>query len=56
MLWQSPPGGHYILDTEASDVLAEVVLSQFQDGIEKVTTYWSKGVMKSQKNYSITCR
>jgi hypothetical protein len=43
------PGGHYILDTDASDFAAGVVLSQVQDSMEKVITYWSKGWTKSEK-------
>jgi hypothetical protein len=41
---------------DASDFVAGAVLSQVQDGVEKVIAYWSKGWTKSQKNYSVTRR
>ena len=50
------PEGKYILDTDASNVAAGAVLSQVQDGQERVIAYWSKGWSQAQKNYSTTKR
>ena len=44
----------YILDTDASDIAIGAVLSQIQDGREKVISYGSRALNKAEKNYCIT--
>ena len=44
----------YILDTDASNVGIGAVLSQIQDGRERVIAYGSKTLNKSERNYCIT--
>lgn len=46
--------GEYILDTDASDVAIGGVLSQIQNGSERVIAYGSRSLNKSEKNYCIT--
>ena len=47
--------GHFILDTDACDVSLGAVLSQVnEDGQEKVVSYGSTTLGKSEKNYCIT--
>ena len=46
--------GKYILDTDASYNAIGAVLSQVQDGEEKVLYYASKSLTKSQRQYCIT--
>ena len=48
--------GMYILDTDASDVAIGAVLSQIQDGTEKVIAYGSKSLSRTQRNYCVTDR
>ena len=48
--------GLYILDTDACDVSIGAVLSQIQDGTEKVIAYGSKSLNKHEKNYCVTDR
>ena len=43
--------GLYILDTDASDFAAGAVLSQIQDGREKVIAYGSKNFTRTQQRY-----
>lgn len=50
------PGLKYILDTDASDVGISAVLSQVQDGKERVISYGSKRLSKEQERYSVTRR
>ena len=48
------PGLKYILDTDASDVGICAVLSQVQDGKERVIAYASKKLKAQQQRYSVT--
>ena len=50
------PKGKYILDTDASNVGIGAVLSQVQDGEERVISYASKVLNKAQRNYCVTRR
>jgi len=47
-------GGNYVLDTDASDSAIGAVLSQIQNGQEKVISYASRTMSKSEKNYCVT--
>lgn len=44
----------FILDTDASGEAIGAVLSQFQDGRERVISYGSRTLTKSERNYCIT--
>ena len=46
----------FILDTDASDFSIGAVLSQIQDGHEKVIAYASKSLTKPERNYCVTRR
>lgn len=46
--------GRFILDTDASDYAIGAVLSQEQDGQEKVVAYGSHTLGKSERNYCVT--
>ena len=50
------PHGNFVLDTDASNVGIGAVLSQVQDGKEKVIAYGSKKLDKQQQRYSVTRR
>lgn len=50
------PGLQYILDTDASDVGIGSVLSQVQEGHERVIAYASKKLNAQQQRYSVTRR
>ena len=50
------PEGQFILDTDASNFAIGVVLSQVQNGQEKVILYYSKSLSKAEKNYCVTRR
>ena len=49
-------GGNFILDCDASDHGIGGVLSQIQNGQEKVIEYYSKTLSKSERNYCVTRR
>ena len=46
--------GQYILDTDASDTQISGILSQVQDGRERVISYGSRSLNKAERNYCIT--
>merc|ERR1711893_445229 len=46
----------FILDTDASDVAMGAVLSQVQNGQERVIAYGSKALSKEERNYCVTRR
>jgi hypothetical protein len=48
--------GKFIVDTDASNVGIGGVLSQVQDGQERVISYYSKTLSKAEKNYCVTRR
>lgn len=50
------PEGKFILDTDASNTAIGGVLSQEQDGEEKVIGYFSKVLSKPERNYCVTRR
>ena len=50
------PGGEFILDTDASQTTLGAVLSQVQDGVEKVIAYGSRTLNKPERNYCVTDR
>ncbi|CAG2216581.1 Retrovirus-related Pol polyprotein from transposon 297 [Mytilus edulis] len=50
------PEGQFILDTDASNIGIGSVLSQIQNGKEKVIAYGSKKLDKPQQRYSVTRR
>ena len=46
----------FILDTNFSAIAIGAVLSQVQDGVERPIAYASRGLSKSERNYSVTKR
>ncbi|CAC5374211.1 unnamed protein product [Mytilus coruscus] len=46
----------FILDTDASNVGMGAVLSQLQDGVEKIICYFSKTFSRSERKYCVTRR
>jgi len=48
--------GELILDTDASNFGIGAVLSQKQDGVEKVISYFSRVLSRAEKNYCVTRR
>ena len=49
-------GGVFVLDTDASDKAIGAVLSQVQDGKERVVAYGSIVLSTTQKNYCVIRR
>ncbi|UYV63839.1 K02A2.6-like [Cordylochernes scorpioides] len=54
MLAYPDPGEQFILDTDASNIGIRAVLSQPQDGVERVIAYFSKTLSKPERNYCVT--
>ncbi|UYV63838.1 K02A2.6-like [Cordylochernes scorpioides] len=54
MLAYPDPGEQLILDTDASNIGIRAVLSQPQDGVERVIAYFSKTLSKPERNYCVT--
>ncbi len=52
----SPEMGEFIIDVDASDIAAGGVLSQVQDGEERVLAYGHKTFSQSQRNYCATMK
>ena len=50
------PGEKFIVNTDASNVGIGGVLSQIQDGQERVIAYFSKRLNKAERNYCVTRR
>jgi hypothetical protein len=48
------PGERFVVDTDASNVRIGGVLSQVQDGQERVIAYYSKTLNKVERNYCVT--
>ena len=48
--------GRFILDTDASNFAIGAVLSQIQDGVERVVAYGSRSLTKEERNYCVTRR
>jgi len=44
----------FLLDTDACDVSIGAVLSQVQNGVERVIAYASRSLSKSERNYCVT--
>ena len=49
-----PRGGPFVLDCDASQVAIGAVLSQVQNGEERVLAYFSEVLSKSRRNYCVT--
>ena len=56
MLVYPNEGGGFVLDTDASDKAIGAVLSQVQDGKERVVAYGSFVLSTAQRNYCVTRR
>ena len=54
MLGYPSPDGQFILDTDASNFAVGAVLSQMQDGVERVLAYYSRSLDQAEKNYCVT--
>ena len=50
------PGRQLVVDTDASDVGLGAVLSQVQDGEERVLCYASRSLLRPERNYCVTRR
>ena len=47
-------GDDFVLDTDASDFAIGAVLSQRQDGVERVVAYASRSLDRRERNYCVT--
>jgi len=47
-------GDPFVLDTDACDVIIGAVLSQVQNGEERVIAYASRSLSKQERNYCVT--
>ena len=56
VLAYSKDEGEYILDTDASNYAIGAVLSQIQDGEERVISFASRALCGGQQNYCTTKR
>ncbi len=56
MKWSPDHEGEFIVDTDASNYAIGAVLSQVQDGKERVIMYGSKGLVGSQQKWCTTLR
>ena len=56
MAYPRNSGEEFILDTDASDFSIGAVLSQKQNGVERVIANGSRLLSKAEKNYSVTDR
>ena len=54
MLCYPSPDGQFILDTDFSNFAVVAVLSQMQDGVERVLAYYSRSLDQAEKNYCVT--
>ena len=54
LAYPDPKGSDFILDTDCSNLALGAVLSQVQDGKEKVISYYSRSLSKSESNYCTT--
>ena len=54
MLGYPRPEGKLILDTDASSHAVGAVLSQEQDGVERVLTYYSQTLKRAERQYCVT--
>ena len=48
------PDERFILDTDASSYAIGTVLSQVQEGQERVTAYYSRTMNRTEQQYSVT--
>jgi len=48
--------GEFVLDTDACDKAIGAVLSQIQDGDEKVIAYAGRSLDKREVNYCVSCK
>ena len=56
LAYPSPTSGQFILDADASNVALGAVLSQIQNGEEKVIAYYSRCFSKPERHYCVTRR
>ena len=50
------PGLEYYIDSDASAEALGSIISQVQDGHERVISYYSRSFMKAERNYCVTRR